>query len=500
LPPAERDAMLRRRAEIGDDGLRARTARGAIVNTLYLLGINALAVANGVVVAGLIGPAEYGLWGLLIVSFGTLFALAAVGIDDKYINQDHPDQQAAFEIAFTLQALLSALLTVTALAAIPVLSIVYDEPRILVPGLLLAVALPLVALQAPVWVFYRRMDFVKQRILEGCNPVVALVVAMGLALAGAGFWSLVIGSIAGALVATFVAVRSSPYKLRFRYERGALREYATFSWPLFVGSTSNVLMWQVPLVIAARSLGAASIGALTLASQMTQYTKLVDGIVTHALYPGISAVKYRSDLLFESFSKSNRLALMWGFPVGIGAALFAEPAVHLFLGRDWDLVVPLLQVLGVSAALDQIGFNWTAFARARGETRVLALGGVAMMVATLAVGVPLLLEHGLSGLAIGIGAGTATSLVIRVVYLTKLFPALDMIGHVARAVAPTAVAAAAIVAERLAFGYDDPSSPARSLIELMAFVLLAAALTWRAEGALLREAVAYVRRARPPVA
>ena len=232
-------------------------------------------------------------------------------------------------------------------------------------------------------------------------------------------------------------MRSSPYKLRFRYERGAFREYATFSWPLFVGSTSGVLMWQVPLVIAARTLGAASIGAVTLASQMTQYTRQVDDIVTHALYPAISAVKYRSDLLFESFSKSNRLALLWGFPVGIGAALFAEPAVHFILGPDWMLAVPLVQVLGVSAALDQIGFNWTAFARARGETRVLALAAVAMMVAVLGVGVPLLIEHGLSGLAIGLAAGTVTSLVIRVAYLTKLFPALDMVGHVARAIAPT---------------------------------------------------------------
>jgi O-antigen/teichoic acid export membrane protein len=488
--------MLRRRAEIGGDGLRVRVARGTIVNTVYLVGLNALAVVNGVVVAGLLGPGEYGLWGLLLISFGTLFALAAVGIDDKYINQDHPDQQAAFEIAFTLQTILCALLTLIALTAMPLFAILYDEPRILIPGLLLAVALPLVALQAPVWVFYRRMDFVKQRVLEGCNPVVAFVVTVALALAGLGFWSLVVGTLAGALVATVVTVRSSPYKLRFRYERGALREYASFSWPLFVSSTSGVLMWQLPLTIAARSLGAASIGALTLASQMTQYAKQVDDIVTHALYPAISAVKHRGDLLFESFSKSNRLALLWGFPVGIGAALFAEPAVHFILGRDWSLAVPLLQVLGVSAALDQIGFNWTAFARARGETRVLALASVAMMAAVLGVGVPLLLEQGLSGLAIGIGVGTVTSLVIRVAYLAKVFPALDMVGHVARAVAPTAAAASAIVVERLALGYGNPFSLGRAVVELTAYLVVTVALTWRAEGALLREAVGYLRRSR----
>ena len=458
--------------------------------------MNALSIVQGVLVAGLLGAAEYGLWGLLVITFGTLFALAAVGIDDKYINQDHADQQAAFEIAFTLQSMLCALFTVVALVAIPLFALIYDEPRILIPGLRLAATLPLVALQAPVWVFYRRMDFVKQRVLESCNPVVAFVVTVALALAGVGFWSLVAGSVAGTLVAAAVTVRYSPYRLRFRYERGALREYATFSWPLFVGSMSSVLTWQVPLTIAARSLGAASIGAVTLASQMTQYTKQVDDIVTHALYPAICAARDRADVLFESFSKSNRLALLWGFPLGIGALLFAEPGVHLILGPDWSLAVPLIQVLGASAAVDQIGFNWTAFARARGETRVLAAASIAMLVAVLAVGVPLLLENGLPGLAIGIGAGTLASLAVRIVYLVRLFPALDIVRHVARAVVPTAAGAAFVLVGRLAIGYDDPHSAGRALAEVAVFGVVAAAVTWGVERALLREAVGYLVGAR----
>jgi O-antigen/teichoic acid export membrane protein len=493
---AEREAMLRRRAEIGGDGLRVRSARGTLVNTFFLIGISALSVVQGVLVAGMLGAPEYGLWGLLTISFGTLFALAAVGIDDKYINQDHSDQQAAFEIAFTLQSMLCGLFTLIALVAIPLFTFMYDEPRILLPGLLLALALPLVALQAPIWVFYRRMDFVKQRMLESCNPVVAFVVTVPLAFVGLGFWSLVVGSLAGALVASVVTVLYSPYKLRFRYERGALREYASFSWPLFVSSTSGVLMWQVPLTIAARSLGAAAIGAMTLASQTMQYTKHVDDVVTHALYPAICAAKDRRELLFESFSKSNRLALLWGFPLGIGAALFAEPGVHLVLGRDWDLAVPLIQVLGVSAALDQIGFNWTAFARALGHTRVLAVASVAMLVAVLGVGVPLLLDRGLSGLAIGIAAGTVTSLAIRLAYLARLFPALDIVNHVARAVAPAAVAATLILVERLALGYADPHSAGWAAVELAGYIVVVAALTWSTERALLREAVGYLRRSR----
>jgi O-antigen/teichoic acid export membrane protein len=485
------DAMARRRTEIGGGSLRNRVASGTIVNTIYLLSINGLTIVQGLLLAGLLGAGQYGLWGLLAISFGTLFALAAIGLDDKYIQQDHPDQQAAFEIAFTLQAILCGVFTVIALVAIPLFSLLYDQPRILVPGLLLAAALPLIALQTPTWVFYRRMDFVKQRILEGSSPLVTFVVTVALALAGVGFWSLVIGTLAGSVAGAVMAMLYSPYKLRFRYERGAMREYATFSWPLFVGSVSTVLMFQVPLTLAARSIGAAAIGAITLASQITQYTKRVDDIVTHALYPAICAVKDKRDLLFESFSKSNRLAILWGFPMGVAAALFAPQVVPLVLGDGWKLAVPLVQVLGLSAAIDQIGFNWTAFARARGETRVLAVASVAMLVTVLSVGVPMLLAFGLPGFAIGIGAGTLVTLAIRMVYLVKLFPASRMVSHVGRAIAPTLPATAAILVERAVLGSGD--SVLRVALEVGTYGLLVAIATWIMARPLLSEAIGYVR-------
>jgi O-antigen/teichoic acid export membrane protein len=490
-PVAPDDATARRRAEIGG-ALRGRVASGTIVNSLYLVGVNALTLVQGVLLANLLGASEYGLWGLLAISFGTLFALGAIGLNDKYIQQDHPDQEAAFEIAFTLQCMLVGLFTVIALIAIPLFSLLYDEPRILLPGLLLAVAMPLIALQTPMWVFYRRMDFVKQRLVQGCNPLVTFLVTVPLAIAGVGFWSVIIGTLAGSVTASAIAVYLSPYKLRFRYERGTIREYASFSWPLFVGSTSLVLMFQVPVTIAARSIGAGAVGAITLASQITQYTKKVDDIVTHALYPAICAVKDQRDLLFESFSKSNRMALLWGLPAGMAVALFAPTGVPLILGKDWNFAVSLIQILGVSAAIDQIGFNWTAFARARAETRVLALGSVMSLVAVIAVGVPLLISNGLPGFGLAILAGTTASLAVRLVYLGRLFPPRSIALHVARSFVPTLPAATVILAERQLLGTGD--SFGRLVAEVAVFGVLVAATTWLVERQLLREAVGYLRQ------
>jgi O-antigen/teichoic acid export membrane protein len=484
-------ALASRLQEIGPGGLRRRAARGTVINAVWLVAISSITLLNGVIVAGVLGPEAFGLWGLLIISFGTLFVLGAVGLDDKYIQQDHPDQKVAFEVAFTLQALYCGLFLLIGLVGIPLFSLLYGEPEILAPGLVLSLVFPLLALQTPIWVFYRRMDFLKQRLLQSVEPVISCAVTIALALAGVGLWSLVIGALTGSVVASAVAVRHSPYKLRFRYERGALREYASFSWPLLFGSLTAVLSVQVPVTVASRSVGVAAVGAIALATSVSSYTKRVDDIVTNALYPAICAVKDRSELLFESFSKSNRLALMWGFPCGIGLALFGGDIVRLLLGGGWELAIPLIQVLGVAAAVDQIGFNWTAYARARGETRPLATAGLAGMVVMIGAGVPLVLSHGVEGYAIALGAATVAVMAVRMAYLVRVFPAFRILTHVSRAILPTVPAALLVLAERAVVGGNGGT--ARLVAEAVAYAAVVAAGTLVAERALLREAVGYLR-------
>ena len=74
------------------------------MNGAFLVAINVLGAVRGVVLASLMGVTEFGVWGLLVAVYGTLAWLAAVGIDDKYVQQDHHDQRAAFETASRFSA------------------------------------------------------------------------------------------------------------------------------------------------------------------------------------------------------------------------------------------------------------------------------------------------------------------------------------------------------------------------------------------------------------
>jgi O-antigen/teichoic acid export membrane protein len=478
------------RLRLGGRTLREHAARGSVVNAVFLIALSSLGLVRGFILAALLTPSDYGVWGLLVVALGTVLFLKQAGIGDKFVQQDEPDQELAFQKAFTLELAFNGIFSVLLAAVVPLAALAYGRSDIIAPGFVLIALLPAAALQAPLWIHYRRMDFVRQRTLQAVEPVVSLVVAVALAVAGAGYWAFVIAILAGAWTTSALAVATSPYPLRLRYDRGTLLSYFTFSWPLLLAGGSALIMVQAAMIATSRHLGLAAAGAVSLAVTVSQFADRVDAIVSDTIYPAICAMRDRTELLYESFVKTNRLSLMWAVPFGVGVTLFADDLVRYVLGSRWDGVVPLLQALGVTAALGHLGFNWGGYFRARGVTRPLAVYGGVACVVFLVTGLPLLFAEGLDGLAAGLALVAAAGVLVRAYFLRGLFPGFRMIGHAGRAIAPTIPAAAAVLLLRAAVGHESAALAAGQLVLYVAITVLA---TWRFEGPLLREVLGYLR-------
>jgi O-antigen/teichoic acid export membrane protein len=469
--------------------LRRLAARGSLINAAFLVGVASLGAIEGFVVAGFLTRHDYGVWGLLIASLSSLGLLKQVGVPDRYVQQRHADQEQAFQEAFTLELLLDAALALLLLIAVPVLAFAYGREELLGPGFALVLAVPAVALQFPLWIFYRRMEYGRQRVLGAITPLVQLVVSIVLAAAGAGYWSLVIGAIAGNYAAAIWIVAVSPYRLKLRFRRSAMREYASFSWPLFVASLGGLVVSQGAVIVGTPAVGLAGVGGIALASSIVSYTTQVDQIVSGALYPVICAVRDRRDLLLESFVKANRLGLLWGAPLGVAIALFTPAAVRYGLGQQWRPAIDIIRAFGLIAAVDQIAYNWDDYFRALGRTRPMAIVNVLSTGVYLAVAMPLLATHGLGGFAIGMAISAVVGVLGRLFFLTRLFPAFDVVTHVLRAIAPTAPAAVVVLAIR-ALGAGGGLGMA--LGELAAYVAIVLAATVALERPLLRELVGYL--------
>jgi polysaccharide transporter, PST family len=490
-PPTAQEppGLFAGRIPLNGRSLRERTARGTIVNGAFQAGIVTLGLVKGLVVAVFLSVSDYGVWGILTVTLMSLAWLKQVGIGDRFIQQSDEDQRTAFQQAFTLELILGGLFVALSAVVLPPLSLVYGQSEIIAPGMALALALGLSAFQAPLWILQRRMEFARSRALQAVDPVVAFVVTVALAAAGVGYWSLVIGALAGAVAGSVAAVAASPYPLALTYHRGVARQYVDFTWPLLVAGATTIVMAQGAILVAEHELGLVAAGAITLSVTIAHYSDRVDEIITATIYPAICAVQDRADLLRETFVKSNRIGLVWAMPFGIGVSLFAAELVHHVLGDKWEPAIVLLRVFGLTAAFGHIGFNWTAFYRARGETRPIAVWSALSTLAFLAAAVPLLIANGLGGFAAGMGVVTAVNIAVKGHYLARLFSWRTVAMQGVRAVAPCVPAAAVVLLARLA-GADGGAAAAA---ELAAYLLLVAAGTAAFERDLLRELARYLR-------
>jgi O-antigen/teichoic acid export membrane protein len=462
-----------------------------LVNSLFTVLLQSLALVRGFVVAGFLSRTDYGLWGVLFVALRTVGWLRQFGIADRYVQQDEDNQEVAFQEAFTAELIASGGLALIWALALPIVAAVYGESELLLPGFVMALALPASAFQAGVWVFYRNMDFVRQRLLAAVDPVVGAIAAVALAAAGAGVWAFVGAMFLGAWLAAAVAVWASPYPLRLRLQRRSLRPYMHFSLPLVIGAGASAAMMQSTVFTADAALGLAGVGAITLASTVSAYADRVDEVLGAALYPAICAMRDRTDLLYESFVKSNRLALIWAAPYGVGLALFAPYLVDLGLGERWRPALELVQVFGLIAAFNHVAFNWMSYYMARSETRPIAVVKVVSAGLFLVCAIPLLVLEGLNGLAIGLALTTALTICVRAHYVRRLFPRFRLRSQIARGFAPTLPAVAVVLALR--WGADAAGAGSVALLEVALFVAVTLTATALLERPLLREMLGYVR-------
>ena len=473
--------------------LRAVTARGGALNAAFLSGAEGLVLLQGLLATALLGPSAIGLYGVVTTTAMTIVALRRVGIDEAFVAQAAEDEEGEFQRAFGVELAVGLVASLAIALLAPVLAAVYDDDRLL--ALTLGVAyLPVAfSLQAPQWIFFRRMDFLRLRLLQAIVPLGTVLVTVPLLLAGVGVWALVIGPFCAHVAAVLAAAAASPHRLRPRFERAAARRYLRFSWPVFATAVAALAVAQGQVALFGLSDdGLAAAGWITLAATLTRYADRADQIVATTIYPAIVRVRDRVGVLEELFAKSNRLTLMWAFPFGAGLALFGGDLVAFVLGDDWEPAVVLIGGLAAATALQQLGYNWFAFYRARGESRPQAVESAVFAASFAALVVPATLAWGSWGFVAGRLASTACVLAVRRSYVLRLLPGARLGALALRAALPLAVATIPVLALRFALWGGD-RSPAQAVGELALWLAGLVLATRRFESGLLGELWGYLR-------
>lgn len=309
-------------------------------------------LASVLVLSRLLAPSDFGVVAMvtIFVALGNLlrdFGLPLAGLQEQSLTR----QQASN--LFWMSAAISAVCSILLVLSTSALVALFQEPRLaqIVPPLAIAVFLGGLSSQLQVHLA-RRMKFGALVASDVIGQLVGLGAAVGLAIAGTGFWALVAQTLIAALLTLiyrWVASRWIPLAPRRRHD--SLRLLKT-------GATYGLAQM---LTFAQSNIGTLIIGAQLGATQLGYYNRAYQLLtapagrfldpLTQVVVTTLNRAKTHQqdpDALLYKIQFGVGVLMVWVFAVTAGTA----PAlVPLMLGDQWVPAIPVFQVLAVGGAI-----------------------------------------------------------------------------------------------------------------------------------------------------
>lgn len=364
-------------------------------------------IAVSVVLARLLTPSDFGVVAAGMVVMVVAWQLTDLGTAAVVIQRDVVDDTLLSSL-FYVNLLLGAGLSAATVAVAGPLAGALGQPQAAAAIQALGAVSFLGAVGNMHYALLRRtMQFGRLATINIANAVVTGVVGILLAVAGAGIWALVVGTVAGVTVSSVTAWWYEAWRPSATFSLGRLREVARLSIGYFWSNTLAIVFAQLDKVIISRVLGGAPLGTYTVAQRtVTSPVNAVSSAVSTVSFSAFARGQDNPERLRSGVIRAAGVVALVVLPSMVGLAVLAEDAVVVVYGSRWEAAIPVIQVLAPVAAVQAISSVTASVMQAKGRSDWLyrwalaycVAGGAAMLVSA---------QWGLVGVSLGLAAAVA---------------------------------------------------------------------------------------------
>lgn len=361
----------------------------------------ALQLGTTLVLARILAPTDYGLQGMVLTLTAFLSLFKDAGLSVATIQRETLTHEQISTL-FWINLGLGTFLALVVAAAAPLLAAFYKEPRLL----WLTVASASIFLFDSLSIQHkalldRSMRFTTSVKIDILSATIGSVVAVGMAVLGCGYWSLICQNISLPIVgtaATWIAMPWLPGRPRRTPE---LRSMVRFGGTVTLNSFVVYLAYNTEKILLGRFWGSAALGLYSRAYQLANLpVQQLTGSVGGVAFAALSRIQGDAQRLRRSYLKFHSLIVSLTVPVVIGCALFADEIVRAVLGPKWMGAAVILRLLSPTVLVFALINPLSWFLRATG--RVVRSLKIALVICpTVILGVVVGLRHGPSGVALG---------------------------------------------------------------------------------------------------
>jgi O-antigen/teichoic acid export membrane protein len=388
----------------------------------------------GIALARLLVPADFGMVATIHILTGVVSLVSSGGMAQSLIRAKEADE-TDFNVVFTVQLAIGVLICAGIFAVAPWFARFFGNPMyvdLLVVSALNFLLRPF-ALIRKAWL-NRGMDFRSIATTNLTVTVISQVASVGMAIAGLGVWSLLVGGLVAALSLNVLLYWMVPLRLRLRFDLGVVRRHAAFGINLTVLDLLGHVRVQAITLILSKLSGPEIVGLFNKAENLARTpNRLTTPATGRVVFRALSTVADDLDQSRYIFFRTIALLSVYVFPVLVGLIWIAEPAVGFLYGAKWLPAAEPLRIMAISGFLLTTSRPCSVLLEAQNRLPVsIAVTAFCTVVGIVACLVGL--NWGLAGVAWGVVVTHVVNFVLLYWAVARTIPA--RLSDLARAVAP----------------------------------------------------------------
>lgn len=427
-PSAERIAD---QAETTNLPLRKRVRSGVSWTVSSSLIGELTRFVRSVVLARLLIPEDFGLFGMALTIVAALNALTTVGLSQTIVANkfDTRDElKAHLDTVWTVELVRSFIIALLVAASAFPMARFYGQAQ-------LKVIIPILGLTSLVQGFQniglvilrKEISFARIFWYELATNLTGIALTIALAVVMRSVWALVIGLLLTGVLGTCLSYVFHPYRPHLALEKIALRRAWNIGKFALVIAVASYGTTMADNVMVGRLLGTAALGnyslAYNIASAPISVLVFAFGTVLFPAYAEITAQYPKR--LGQAFTKVFSISSLILLTITVPLFLFAGEIVQLLFGRRWTSAGTVLPILALIIPLRGIALIATTVFYALNRPKQVAVGKTLEAVVFLAVLYPLIAAYGLTGAAWAGLIAYVVACVTRLVALNRIIPGIS---------------------------------------------------------------------------
>jgi O-antigen/teichoic acid export membrane protein len=362
-----------------------------------------LRLIRTIILARLLAPEDFGLFGIALLSLSTLEAFSRAGFQVALI-QKRDNVESYLDTAWTVSAIRGTILFLILFFAAPLIAKFFDSPKAsLVIRVIALYTLFSGFRNIGILFFQKELEFNKEFFYELSATLADLTVAISLAFILRNVWALVYGGLAGNFVRLFMSYLLHPYRPRIKFEKEKFQDLFDFGKWLLGGGILVFLITQGDDIFVGKMLGVTALGFYQMAYLISNLPATeISHVMSHVTFPAYSILQQDVVALRNAYLKVLQLTTFLSIPFAGLILVLAPQLTKVFLGAKWMPMTPALQALACWGIIRSIGATMGPVFQAIGKPQILTKMLLLAVILLALLIYPLSIKWGILGTSIAV--------------------------------------------------------------------------------------------------